>query len=94
MTTTATRRYGTAVAQAWERLHPRLTRRTAWLDHDGPLPVIEGAVIRLAFEKLPSGWLNHPVWLWWSRTGTAPADVDRCWQASIPASTWSTPSAC
>jgi hypothetical protein len=39
-TTTATSRYGTAVAQAWDRLHPRLTHRSAWLDHDGPLPVI------------------------------------------------------
>src|SRR6266498_3552525 len=30
-TTTATTRYGTAVAQAWDRLHPRLTHRSAWL---------------------------------------------------------------
>src|SRR6266516_674178 len=37
-TTTQTTRYGTAAAQAWDRLHPRLTHRSAWLDHDGPLP--------------------------------------------------------
>jgi hypothetical protein len=30
------------VAQAWDRLHPRLTYRSAWLDHHGDLPVIEG----------------------------------------------------
>ncbi|MEV0580841.1 NF041680 family putative transposase [Streptomyces sp. NPDC050392] len=83
VTTTATRRYGTAVAQAWDRLHPRLTRRAAWLDHDGPLPVIEGTVIRLAVEKLPSGGVNRPVWLWWSSTGATPADVDRCWQSFL-----------
>lgn len=38
VTTTSTRRYGTAIARAWDRLHPRLTRRAAWLDHDGELP--------------------------------------------------------
>ncbi|MEV6962697.1 hypothetical protein AB0M97_26685 [Streptomyces sp. NPDC051207] len=31
-----TRLYGKATAQAWDRLHSRLTRRGAWLDHDGP----------------------------------------------------------
>nr|WP_316785183.1 transposase [Streptomyces sasae] len=68
-TVTDTRLYGKATAQAWDRLHPRLTQRAAWLDHDGPLPVIEGTVIRLAVEHLPSGGVNKPVWLWWSRTG-------------------------
>lgn len=40
----------------------------AWSDHDGPLPVIEGTIIRLVVEKLPSGGVNKPVWLWWSGT--------------------------
>src|SRR4051812_37291871 len=31
-TTTTTSRYGTATATAWDRVHPRLTRRTCWLD--------------------------------------------------------------
>ena len=53
MTTTTTTRYGTAAAQAWDRLHPRLTHRSAWLDHDGPLPVIEGTLIRLQVDHLP-----------------------------------------
>lgn len=44
--------------QKWDRLHPRLTRRAAWLDHDGPLPLIEGTVIRLAVEHLPSGGVD------------------------------------
>jgi hypothetical protein len=38
-TSTVTSRYGTAVTAA--RVHPRLTHRAAWLDHDGPLPVME-----------------------------------------------------
>lgn len=83
VTVTDTDRYGTATAQAWDRLHPRLTRRAAWGDHEGPLPIIEGTVIRLSVEKLPSGGVNKPVWLWWSGTGADPRDVDRCWQAFL-----------
>ncbi|WP_443041531.1 NF041680 family putative transposase [Streptomyces sp. B21-083] len=83
VTTTDTRLYGKATAQAWDRLHPRLTRRAAWLNHDGPLPIIEGTVIRLVVEKLPSGGVNKPVWLWWSGTGATTDDVDRCWQSFL-----------
>src|SRR5256884_1549268 len=46
-TSTVTARYGMAVAAAWDRVHPRLTHRAAWLGHEGPLPVIEGTLIRL-----------------------------------------------
>ncbi len=82
-TTTQTTRYGTAVAQAWDRLHPRLTRRSAWLDHDGPLPVIEGTLIRLHVDHLPGDRNPKPLWLWCSRTGAGPGEVDRCWQAFL-----------
>ena len=41
-TTTATTRYGTAIATSWNRLHPRLTHRGYWADHVGELPVIAG----------------------------------------------------
>jgi hypothetical protein len=34
-TITATTRYDAAQAASWDRLHPRLTRRTCWIDHDG-----------------------------------------------------------
>ncbi|WP_309111705.1 NF041680 family putative transposase [Saccharothrix sp.] len=79
-TRTDTRLYGTATAQAWNRLHPRMTRRAAWIDHDGPLPLIEGTVIRLTVQHLPSGGVNKPVWLWCSDTDAGPAEVDRYWQ--------------
>src|ERR1035441_3674783 len=46
-TVTETTRYGTAVARSWDRLHPRLTSPAAREHHDGELPVIEGAVMRL-----------------------------------------------
>ncbi|MCX5165467.1 transposase [Streptomyces sp. NBC_00264] len=41
VTATDTRLYGKATARAWDRPHSRLTRGAAWLDHDGPLPIIE-----------------------------------------------------
>ncbi|WP_243715520.1 transposase [Micromonospora sp. KC207] len=34
-TLTPTSRYGTARADSRDQLHPRLTRRTCWIDHDG-----------------------------------------------------------
>jgi hypothetical protein len=82
-TTTVTSRYGTAVAAAWDRVHPRLTHRAAWLDHDGNLPVIEGTLIRLQVDHLPGDRDPGPMWLWWSGTGALPHEVDRCWQAFL-----------
>jgi len=82
-TVTQTTRYGTATAWAWDRLHPRLVSRSAWIGHDGPLPVIEGTLIRLAVDHLPGDRDPKPVWLWSSVTGAAPGEVDRCWQAFL-----------
>ncbi len=81
--TTDTTRYGTATAQAWDRLHPRLTHRAAWLDHDGPLPVIEGTLIRLQVDHLPGDRAPTPLWLWCSATGAPPAEINRLWQAFL-----------
>jgi hypothetical protein len=64
-------------------VHPQLTHRATWLDHDGDLPVIEGTLIRLQVDYLPGDRDPKPVWLWWSCTGAAPADVDRCWQSFL-----------
>ncbi len=91
VTVTNTGRYGTATAQAWDRLHPRLTRRAAWLDHEGPLPIIEGTVIHLAVEKLPSGGVNKPVWLWWWAPEPALPTSTGAGRPSCAASTWNTP---
>ena len=82
-TSTVTSRYGTAVAAAWDRVHPRLTHRSAWLDHDGPLPVIDGTLIRLQVDRLPGGRAPKPVWLWSSATGAGADEVDRLWQAFL-----------
>jgi len=82
-TSTITSRYGTAVAAAWQRVHPRLTHRSAWLDHSGDLPVIEGTLIRLQVDHLPGDRDPKPMWLWYSRAGAAPDAVDRAWQAFL-----------
>lgn len=82
-TTTATTRYGAAVAEAWDRLHPKLTHRTCWLDHDGNLPVIEGTLIRLQVEHLPGEREAKPVWLWASLIGAQGALIDRLWQTYL-----------
>ncbi|MET7426153.1 transposase [Dactylosporangium sp. NPDC005555] len=91
ITTTGTTRYGTAVAIAWDRLHPRLTHRAAWLDHPGELPVLEGTLICLTVDRLPSDHDPKPLWLWSSRilgdTGNdgdaSPSHVDRLWHAYL-----------
>jgi hypothetical protein len=82
-TSTATSRYGTATAAAWDRVHPRLTHRSAWLNLDGPPPVIDGTLIRLTVDHLPGDRHPKPVWLWSSATGAAPDEVDRLWQAFL-----------
>lgn len=67
-THTNTTRYGRAQAQAWDRLHPRLTHRGPWLDHEGELPLVEGTLIRLQVEYLPGDRDSKPVWRWSSVT--------------------------
>lgn len=46
-TVTDPTRYGKVQASAWVRLHPRLTHRGPWLDHDGELPLLHGTLIHL-----------------------------------------------
>jgi hypothetical protein len=75
--------FGKAETRSWNRLHPRLTHRAAWLDHQGTLPIVEGTLIRLQVEHLPGDRDAQPMWLWCSRTGADPEDVDRIWQAYL-----------
>ncbi|GAA5707323.1 hypothetical protein Save01_08186 [Streptomyces avermitilis] len=82
-TVTDTTNYGKAETQAWDRVHPRLTHRSSWLDHDGELPLVEGTLMRLKVEHLSKDRDTPPVWLWSSKTGATPDDVDRFWQAFL-----------
>lgn len=75
-TRTATPNYGKAVTQAWDRVHPRLTHRAAWLDHEGELPLVEGTLIRLEVEHLSKDRAAPAVWLWSSKTGATGADFE------------------
>jgi len=83
-TVTVTSRYGTVQAMAWARLHQKLTSRAGWEDHDGPLPVIEGTLIRLhVTSHLPGYRALEPMWLWSSRPDASPDEVNRIWQAYL-----------
>lgn len=83
VTTTQTTRYGTARAQSWDRLHPRLTHRGTWADHDGPPPILDGTVIRLSVDHLPGDGQPKPLWLWFSGTGVTVTEMDRLWQVFL-----------
>ncbi len=82
-TAQVTDRYGTARAMAWDRIHPRLTTRSAGIDHTGGLPIIEGTLIRLEVDRLPGGGDPLPLWLWSSATGLNSEDIDVHWQAFL-----------
>ena len=82
-TTTDTRRYGRAVATAWDGLYPRLTHRGVWAEHPGELPILAGTLLRLQVEYLPGEHAPKPVWLWSSVTGASADDIDRWWQSFL-----------
>jgi hypothetical protein len=82
-TVTDTSRYGTAVATAWDRTHQRLHGRDAWAEHDGPLPIVEGTLIRLTVQRLPGNRDPQPVWLWAHTTSLDKSNVDRLWQTYL-----------
>ncbi|MDX3638410.1 hypothetical protein P1P70_02885 [Streptomyces sp. MB09-02B] len=44
--------YGTVGAMDWDRIHPWLTTRSAWIDRSGEVPVAEGTLIRLQVDGL------------------------------------------
>lgn len=85
VTATDTTRYGSAIASGWIRMHPRLTRRGAWLDHPGEqdLPIVEGTLIRLQVDHLPGDRTPKPLWLWTSRPKATADQVDQAWQAFL-----------
>jgi len=80
---TETTRYGTAQASAWQRCHPRLEHRGPWRDHPGPLPIIEGTLIRLQVAHLPGDRAPKPLWLWSSDPTATAAEIDHAWQAFL-----------
>ncbi|WP_433712418.1 NF041680 family putative transposase [Nocardia sp. CA-084685] len=82
-THTDTDRYGLAEASAWHRLHPMLKHRGNWADHAGPLPTIEGTLLRLRVQYLPGDRNPKPVWLWCSNPDATATEVDRYWRTFL-----------
>jgi hypothetical protein len=82
-TVQVTDRHGTARAMAWDRVHPRLSTRSAWIGRTSELPVIEGTLIHLQVDRLPGGHDPLPVWLWSSATSLSGGGVDLRWQAFL-----------
>jgi DDE superfamily endonuclease len=78
-----TPRYGPVQVTAWDRMHPKLERDSAWHGHPGRLPVIEGTLIRLRAARLPRDGRRQPAWLWAGQTGAGPAEVAVLWQAYL-----------
>lgn len=76
-----TARYGRLEARSWDRLHPRLTQRAAWIDAGAELPVIDGTLTRLTVDRLPHQGSPKPVWLWTSAAGLSDTEVDGIWAA-------------
>jgi len=74
-----TARYGTVQVRAWDRVHAKLDRDSAWHDHPGKLPVIEGTLIQLR----PGCRELRPMWLWASVTGAGPGEIAALWQAYL-----------
>ena len=75
----STARYGAADIRAWHRLHPTLTHRSGWLEHEGELPILPGTLIRLQVEHLPGSRGPDPVWLWCSAPEADRDLVTVCW---------------
>jgi hypothetical protein len=60
-----------------------LEHRGPWREHPGPLPIIEGTLIRLQVDHLPGDRAPQPLWLWTSNPAAAGGDVDRAWHAFL-----------
>ncbi len=78
-------RYGPLAVTAWRRVHQKLTRQSSgWEDHQGPLPVVEGTLIRLAAASRAAGYQPlEPMWLWSPDPAASPEDVTVLWQAYL-----------
>jgi len=79
----STARYGTVQVAAWNRMHARLCKDTAWEHHPGKLPIVEGTLIQLRPARLPGYRELRPMWLWASGPGAGPGEVAVLWQAFL-----------
>jgi hypothetical protein len=78
-----TPRHGTVQVTAWDKMHAKLDRDSAWEHHPGKLPVIDGTLIQLRPARLPGYRELKPLWLWAPVTGAGPGEVAVLWQAFL-----------
>jgi hypothetical protein len=78
-----TARSGPVAVTARDRMHAKLDRDSAWHDHPGKLPVIDGTLIQLQPSRLPGYRELKPLWLWASITGATEAEITTLWQAFL-----------
>jgi hypothetical protein len=76
------RRYGTVTVAAWQGLHPKLSRRGRWTEHD-QAPIVAGTIIRVEVEHLPkpTARAKKTLWLWWAGPDTP--DLEMCFRAYL-----------
>ncbi|MEW1719736.1 NF041680 family putative transposase [Streptomyces sp. NPDC093109] len=73
-------RFGEVLARCWGQMHPKPDRRGSWADHEGELPLVEGALVHLAVEYLPGNRDPKPLWLWHGDPDATAHDVNRLWR--------------
>jgi DDE superfamily endonuclease len=78
-----TARCGPVQVTAWHRMHARLTRDSAWEQHPGTLPVIEGTLIQLRPGPRPGYRELKPLWLWASDPAADPGEITALWRAYL-----------
>ena len=76
-------RPGAVAVTAWDRMHPKLTKDSAWEHHPGKVPIIEGTLIQLRPARLAGDRELAPMWLWASVTGAAEQEITTLWQAYL-----------
>jgi hypothetical protein len=78
-------RYGHVDVDAWHHLHPKLGRDGSWTmaRHPGPLPIIEGTLIRITPERLPGNRNPEAMWLWHHGPDGIGFDLDLLWMAYL-----------
>ena len=68
--------------QAWPDMHPKLTGRERWANHELP-PIVHGTVICVEVEHLPRPTARNVKTLWLWRSGPGQADLDLVWRAYL-----------
>ncbi|MEO6531439.1 MAG: transposase [Specibacter sp.] len=77
-------RHGLVRANTFEHMHPKLESRGGFKDHQGPLPLIEGTVIRFKVEHLPGSQTPKPLWLWDSKpVPDVGREMDHWWSMCV-----------